>query len=86
MVAALLLVLAPVALAGFHVKLRNTDFCVDIPDGEVHGQLQLWSCAEGNTNQAWSLSSTSRAPGNPTKMYYGDSGWCIGIEQGSEST
>lgn len=66
-----------------HVRLRDTHFCVDVPAGsDASGPvaLQLWDCVDGNTNQAWRHTSSSRAPGNPVVISSAThSGKCIGV-------
>lgn len=70
-----------------HVRLRNSGFCVDVPTGsDASGPvaLQLWDCVEGNINQAWLHTSSSRAPGNPVVISSDThKGRCIGVTGGT---
>lgn len=91
----LALALPALAAPGFstganHVRLRDTNFCVDVP---AHADkaagpvaLQLWDCVADNTNQAWLHTTSSRTPGNPVVISSGTTkGQCIGVTADSET-
>lgn len=77
---------APFDNGAQHVRLRDSGFCVDIPSGAASpAALQLWDCVDGNTNQAWRHTSSSRAPGNPVVISSDTQrGHCIGVTADGE--